>query len=105
VFSDSIKVFRPGLYSYQSHKQVYGECSSKISDNCREGWIGEYRTFFKNFKENDGKLVCASCSRKLKNSGRSNPNCKYKFNDKYFKEIDTEEKAYFLGWIRPSRIL
>lgn len=36
----------------------------------------------------------------LKYTGRNNPNCKFKnINDTMFKVIDSEEKAYFLGWV------
>ena len=31
--------------------------------------------------------------------GRKNPNCKYLFDDNFFKKVDSEEKAYLLGWI------
>jgi dUTP pyrophosphatase len=31
--------------------------------------------------------------------GNTNPNCKYQFDRCFFSDIDTEEKAYLLGWI------
>jgi len=48
--------------------------------------------------------ICCSkvCSNKLKSSyylGENNPNCKYEYNREYFKVIDTDLKAYILGWI------
>lgn len=37
---------------------------------------------------------------KLAQSGRNNPNTKYKsLDDNFFKKIDSKEKAYLLGWI------
>lgn len=49
--------------------------------------------------------ICCSrnCSKKLKSdlyTGRNNPNTKYKMiDDNFFKEVNTEAKAYVLGWI------
>jgi len=43
--------------------------------------------------------VCMGEYRKNKYSGIDNPNKKYNFNRKFFKKIDTEIKAYILGWI------
>lgn len=43
---------------------------------------------------------CLYCSRQVKYSGRNNPNTKYKdMNDDYFADIDSEHKAYILGFI------
>lgn len=60
----------------------------------------EYREFIKLSENNNNKLLCLFCSHKIKYSGRNNPNTKYKsLDDNFFKQIDTEEKAYLLGWI------
>lgn len=53
---------------------------------------------------NRTKDICCSykCAYKLKEQtvqGESNPNKKYYFNENFFKEIDSEEKAWILGWI------
>lgn len=52
----------------------------------------------------NNKISCSKqCSNKLKEiiySGRNNPNTKYKnLDDNFFKIIDTDDKAYLLGWI------
>lgn len=40
------------------------------------------------------------CSRFSKSRGRANPNTRYHgVNDRFFEHVDTEAKAYFLGWI------
>lgn len=39
------------------------------------------------------------CSRFEKNSGRKNPNARYALDDRFFESIDSEGKAYLLGWI------
>lgn len=56
------------------------------------------------FKRAKNGITCSrKCSYVLKEStymGRNNPNCKYtELPDNYFKEINTEQKAYILGWI------
>lgn len=44
--------------------------------------------------------MCAACSRALKRNGRTNPNCRYlDLDDRFFEVIDSERKAYLLGWI------
>ena len=50
-------------------------------------------------ENNGGSFICLQCSRHLKSSGSHNPNSKYHFDHEMFKSIDTEEKAYLLGWI------
>lgn len=51
-------------------------------------------------ERNNGDYICLQCSRRLKNSGRNNTNCKYKgVDDNFYTDVDTEFKAYILGWI------
>lgn len=83
-----------------SHKIFQVKCDLRVSDKCRNVYNMEYRQFIKLINNNDGKLPCLFCSRTAKFSGRSNPNTKYKsLDDKFFKHIDSKEKAYLLGWI------
>ena len=54
--------------------------------------------------KNEFGITCSKdCSNKLKIKmymGRKNPNVKYeKLDDNFFKEVNSEEKAYLLGWI------
>jgi dUTP pyrophosphatase len=42
---------------------------------------------------------CSDAFKERNYMGPSNPNFKYNFNREFFKKIDTEEKAYILGWI------
>lgn len=96
---------------FLSRSKNYKTCSKKCS--------GEYRKKENNVKctvcENEFHVkpirvervkngICCSkkCTNKLKKTiymGRENPNTKYYFDDNFFKKIETEEKAYFLGWI------
>lgn len=88
------------LLSNNSHKKVNVKCDFNISENCKKEWVIEYRLALKTLKLNDGKIICLPCSRRLKASGRDNPNCKYKdIDDNFFEFIDSPEKALLLGWI------
>jgi deoxyuridine 5'-triphosphate nucleotidohydrolase len=45
-------------------------------------------------------VICVFCSRTLKFMGRSNPNCRYRtVSDTLLESIDSEAKAYLLGWL------
>jgi deoxyuridine 5'-triphosphate nucleotidohydrolase len=48
---------------------------------------------------NSGKIVCLPCSRFTKSSGRLDPNARYAVDDGFLAVIDTDLKAYLLGWI------
>lgn len=87
------------MLSRQSHQKITAKCSLNISDKCIKQKELEYRTYMDNKDRNNGKYICLYCSRKLKYSGRTNPNCKYDIDDNFFKQINTEAKAYLLGWI------
>lgn len=93
------ELFELGKYTEGSHKKVNIECEFKINENCKILYTREYRDILKNKKRNEGKYICFNCSRTLKYSGRLNPNCKYYFDDNMMNIIDTEGKAYLLGWI------
>jgi hypothetical protein len=83
-----------------SHKEYKVKCDLQISEKCRKEYLIEYRRIFKVLKENKNNIVCLYCSRTSKFSGRNNPNTKYlNLNDEYFSVIDSNDKAYILGWI------
>jgi dUTP pyrophosphatase len=75
------------------------ECEVQQSDKCKKIYLREYRDILNTKERNDNTFICLSCSRFIKNSGRSNPNCKYIFDDGFMTIINTERKAYLLGWI------
>ena len=83
-----------------SHKQVSVTCDFGISEKCRKTWMSDWRMILRYRKNNDGKDICLYCSRYLKLRGRRNPNCHYaNIDDSLMDSIDTEGKAYLLGWI------
>lgn len=85
--------------SIGSHAKVQVECLFNSSEKCQNIVEREYRDALKNMNRNNGKFICLPCSRHIKASGSNNPNCKYRFDHSMFKSVDTEEKAYLLGWI------
>jgi len=75
-------------------------CDFRASPSCKKEWSIEERLASETRARNHGKIVCSVCSRALKRSGRTNPNCRYPdLDDHFFETIDSEEKAYLLGWI------
>lgn len=82
-----------------SHAKVSIECSEKKSDKCRNVVTSEYRDIMNTVERNNGKYICLQCSRYIKSSGELNPNSRYNYDRFFFKNIDTKEKAYILGWI------
>lgn len=85
--------------SIGSHSIVTCECEFKTSPKCRGHRTGEFRDFQAIRSRNAGRYICVACSRHLKSSGRNNPNARYNVDDRMFKVIDTEAKAYLLGFI------
>jgi deoxyuridine 5'-triphosphate nucleotidohydrolase len=75
-------------------------CDLQVSSKCRKAWQVTRRTFNQTTARNNGKIICLYCSRTSKFTGRTNPNCRYKgLDDRLFDDIDSEAKAYLLGWI------
>jgi len=83
----------PGLLP-KSHKMIDVFCDFQISEKCKKRWQAEYRVICDIMERNDGKVICMYCSRAIKYIG------KYKeLDDDVLNEVDSEEKAYLLGWI------
>jgi hypothetical protein len=86
--------------SRQSHKKVRATCSLQNTEKCPHEVVQAYRDIRNVMERNDGMYMCLHCSRKLKSTGRDNPNCKYKdLDDDFYTSVDSEFKAYLLGWI------
>jgi len=82
--------------SRQSHAKVKVICQLNCSDNCQGTVVREYKDAMNTIECNDGKYICLQC---IKSLGINNPNCKYYYDRNILSNIDTEEKAYLLGWI------
>ena len=82
-----------------SNKKVSVVCDFQESKCCLGNVMRRYCNVQDNMDRNNGKYICPSCSRMIR-SGRNHPRCKYKELDDHLMDlIDSEEKAYLLGWI------
>ena len=82
----------------QKHRVIV-ECDVRVTSTCKVRFECSVRSLEKTRKSNDGKDVCNKCASKLKNSGNNNHAFKHHKNEDYFEKIDSEIKAYLLGWI------
>lgn len=91
-------------------KQELVECSFGLSPQCRGTYMACSRDVRLSREAKGGKVACTKChhilqkGRKLSNKawlvGRRNPNTRHvDLNDGFFQKIDTEFKAWCLGWI------
>lgn len=87
------------MYETGSHERIAVECDLQVSETCKKNWILERRHHERWKADNEGLTLCIYCSRTTKFTGRTNPNTKYYFDDHLLDTIDSEQKAYFLGWI------
>lgn len=86
----------PALEDINKYK-VLCECDYQISEKCRK--IYYIQGFhLKSILAANRKIACLYCTRRLF-SGRNGTNSRYQLDDNFFENIDTEEKAYILGWI------
>lgn len=82
-----------------SGKRVLVKCDSEQAEYCLGEVMRKYRDVCNNMDKNSGKYICLQCSI-FQHRGRNHYRCKYKKLDDHFMDIiDSEEKAYLLGWI------
>ena len=75
-------------------------CEARASEKCRGTQAISRRAQQKTRARNGGRYLCMPCSRRLKHSGRSNPNARHMdLDDAFLDTIATEGQAYLLGWI------
>lgn len=75
-------------------------CEARASEKCLGTHAISRRAQQKTRARNGGRYLCLPCSRRLKHSGRANPNARHMdLDDGLLDTIDTEGKAYLLGWI------
>lgn len=79
-------------------ERVTVTCAAQLSSRCKREWTIT-RSLFNRTKRAGGKPLCLYCAHAIKSSGRNNPNRQYSLNDALLAKIDTEVKAYLLGWI------
>ena len=82
-----------------SREEVMVVCDFQKSEKCLVKVIVRYCNARINIDRNNGSYICRSCSM-MRLSGRNASNCKYKELDDHLMDvIDSEAKAYLLGWI------
>lgn len=75
------------------------ECDFKISPKCKGQYKKVYKNVLKCQKNNNGKDCCQFCFNTLTKRGSNNYNFKYEKDESFFDNIDSELKAYLLGWV------
>ena len=83
----------------RTDEKVLISCDFKHSPKCKGEFMKVYKNVLKNQANNDGKDRCCFCFNSMTKTGSNNYNFKYDKDEEFFKEIDTELKAYLLGWI------
>ena len=85
--------------SRRSNKKVSVLCDFMLSESCLVKVMREYRYVHDTMDKNNGKYICPSCYM-MRLRGRNHHSCKYKNLDDHLMDvIDSEGKAYFLGWV------
>lgn len=75
------------------------DCDFHASEKCHGVVKRKFGIIQANRRNNNGKFRCYPCARRIETYGSKSPMSKYKYNYTIFENIDTEQKAYFLGWI------
>lgn len=93
----NVEPFVLGKYGSGSNVQVRVFCEFKMAPDCTKEYVGPYYSVFASCESNDGKYMCMRCAYEKIKLDRSNR--RYEFDDNLLEDVDTEFKAYFLGWI------
>ena len=81
-------------------ERILVTCEAQASEGCPGTHAISRRAEQTNRARNGGRYLCLPCSRRLTFSGRANPNARHMtLDDALLDTIDTEAKAYLLGWI------
>lgn len=97
--NEDVEEFELGKYSRSSHQRVRAYCELKVITECTQEFVGEYRHVVDVCERTDGMYACMYCCHRTKYMGRGNPNAKHMLDDNLLEHIDSEFKAYLLGWI------
>lgn len=79
--------------------KVLIRCDFNLSKKCKGTYIKNYRNVLKCKENNNGLDRCCYCFNTQTKSGQQNYNFKYDKISNYFSKIDSELKAYLLGWV------
>lgn len=78
---------------------VLVQCDFKVSTKCKKVYKKTYRNVLKSRTLNNEKDRCQYCFNSSTKIGEQNYNFKYPKNESFFEKIDSEIKAYLLGWV------
>lgn len=79
--------------------KILVECDFKVTKKCKGTYLKCYKNILIGRKTTNGKDRCIACFNSLTKTGKQNYNFKYVKNDSFFELIDSELKAYLLGWV------
>lgn len=94
-----VEDFIMGKYKSNSNIKVRAYCHFNISKNCYKQRVGQYLHIARTAKNNNGLYKCHNCIIYDKNKRENNSATKYIFDVNILEDIDSEFKAYLLGWI------
>lgn len=97
ITKTSTKLRPKGLFG--SDEKILIECDFKIHLKCKGQYYKIYKNVLKTQANNNGKDMCVCCFNSLTKAGSNNFNFKFEKNENFFEKIDSELKAYLLGWI------
>lgn len=83
----------------RTDERILIECDFKISPKCKKQYLICFKNMIKVRKNNDGKDRCCFCFNSMTKTGNQNYNFKHIKNETFFEKIDSEIKAYLLGWV------
>lgn len=84
---------------FRTDEKVMVKCDFKSSLKCKGTYEKVFRNILKGRQNNNGKDRCCYCFNTLTKTGSNNYNYKYFKDESFFENIDSEFKAYMLGWI------
>lgn len=84
---------------FNKEEMVLIECDYKVSPKCKGIYYKMYKCILKGRENCEGKDRCISCFNSSTKTGKDNFNHKYDKDEDFFENIDSELKAYLLGWV------
>ena len=83
-----------------SHKIITVKCDANISDKCLNTWQCKLSEIaVKRQRGRTNKDYCVQCCYIVNQGGNKSHFSKYIKDETYFSVVDSEDKAYFLGWL------
>ena len=86
--------FNPTNLPKYSPQKVHVVCKT-----CHKKFTMCHRSAYDNYARNHESIICNPCAKSHKYTGNNNPNARYQYDHHMLSSVDTEAKAYLLGWI------